>query len=85
MTTPRPPHHRRHYTRAEIEYIRARFPVASITTIAREMNRTRAGVASVVARLDLRRTAKQTSALYSTWSRRRGARGQIAAVSGGME
>lgn len=83
MTTPTPRHHR-HYTRAEIDYICARFPVASIATIAREMNRTRAGIASVVARLDLRRTAKQKSALYSTWSRRRGARGQMAAVSGGM-
>lgn len=74
------PRHRRRYTDEEIAHVIARFPFASIATIAKELGRTRPGVASVVARLGLRRSAKQKSAIYSTWSRRRGASGQTAAL-----
>lgn len=59
----------RHYSREEIAHIVARYPVATTRTIAAELGRPHGGVKQKVLIMGLKRTAKQTSAVYSTWSR----------------
>jgi IS30 family transposase len=61
--------HRRHYSELERAVIRSMHPTASPRTIAAMIGRTPAGVKQEVAKMGLRRTAAQKSAIYRTWKR----------------
>jgi hypothetical protein len=62
---------RRHYTDSEIAYIAARFAVTTTHVIAGELRRTVHGIRAAIHRHKIRRRAKDKSAIYRTWSRRK--------------
>jgi len=66
---------RRHYTDSEIAYIAARFAVTTTDVIAKELRRSRAAIFNVIRRHKIKRRAKDKSAIYSGWSRKKVNRG----------
>lgn len=71
---------RRWYNRDEIAHVIARYPVATTRVIAAEIGRSPHSVRYLVKKMQLKRTARQKSQIYSTWSRRPKTTHQVAAV-----
>lgn len=62
---------RRHYTESELAYIAARLAVTTTRVIAAELNRSVHAIRSACWRHRIKRRAKDKSAIYRSWSRRR--------------